>query len=184
MSAVWTPPHVEREHAATTATWEADVLAAMRRDGPVIDYWNTELRKIDDELRLMQAGERATVAGVVAGFYHLVRLPSRLRQEMLMVVPLRDPTNGGFVEPSSQMLDALRMCDLQNAQVQRARDEQLLKDKAAELRAIVREDQAREDEGVERIKAASRTQVLMSPDVPWSQNNSAAARRDRGQKRR
>jgi hypothetical protein len=89
-----------------------------------------------------------------------------------------------FVEPTSQMLEALRMCDLQNQRVIEDRDKAMLQAEAARLRAVAREEECRRDEGVERFLAASRTQVLMSPDVPWSQNNAPASRRDRGNRKK
>jgi hypothetical protein len=187
---LWTPPSanlpaptpkVSREHIEATAEWESLVLSHMHQSGGILDYWNTALKDIDRNLRLMQAYEGVSIPGVIAGFYHLVRLRDPSRQEMLLIVPLRDP-DGNFVEPTDQMLQALRMCDLQNEQANRARDEAMLREEASRLRAQQREEECRRDEGVERFLAASRTQVLMSPDVRWSQNNSAAARRDRGQR--
>ena len=189
MSRLWTPPSANLPapetkasagHVEQTREWEQQVLAAMHQEGGILDHWNTVLKDIDPNLRLMQAGERVNVAGVLAGFYHLVRLRDPAKQEMLYVCPLRDPVTGGFVEPTDQMLDALRLCDLQNEQAQRAREEATLREQAAALRAQQREEACRIEEGVERFLAASRTQVLMSRDVAWSQNNSAAARRDRG----
>lgn len=182
MPALWTPTKVSREHADTTREWESAALSCMHDSGGILDHWNAELRLVDPNLRLMQASEHADVMGVLPGFYHLVRLRDTDRNDMLMVQPLRGP-NDEFIEPSSQMLEALRACDLQNEQVRRERDAATLREEAARLRAIAREEECRRDEGVERFLAASRTQVLMSRDVPWSQNNSAAARRARGQKR-
>lgn len=163
--------------------WETEVLACMHQTGGVLDHWNAELKQIDPNLRLMQAGERANCPGVLAGYYHLVRLREPAKPDMLMVQPLRGP-NGEFIEPTSQMLDALRAADLQNERVMRDREAAALREEAAKLRAQMREDDCRRDEGVERFMAASRTQVLMSPDVPWSQNQSAASRRDKGNRKR
>lgn len=153
----------------------------MHTEGGVLDHWNRALKDIDPNLRLMQAQERAKCAGVMAGFYHLVRLRDPAKPDHLLVVPLRGPNNE-FVEPTSQMLEALRACDLQNERVQRDRDAAFLREEASRLRAQQREEECRRDEGVERFLAASRTQVLLSPDVAWSQNNSPAARRARGQR--
>ena len=184
---LWTPPSAEpkvsREHKEGTREWEATLLSQMHTEGGILDHWNAALKDIDPNLRLMQAMEQAHCAGVIAGFYHLVRLRDPLQNDMLMVVPLRGLDNE-FVEPTSQMLEALRMCDLQNQRVIEDRDKAMLQAEAARPRAVAREEECRRDEGVERFLAASRTQVLMSPDVPWSQNNAPASRRDRGNRKK
>lgn len=153
----------------------------MHTEGGILDHWNAALKDIDPNLRLMQAFDRAECMGVLPGFYHLVRLRDPAKPEHLLVVPLRGPNNE-FVEPSSGMLEALRAADMQNEAVMRDREAAALREEAARLRAIQREEECRVDEGVERFLAASRTQVLLSPDVRWSQNNSPAARRERGQR--
>lgn len=163
-------PHVSREHRETTLQWEADVLSALYEDGPVLDSWNPELKQIDVNLRLMKARENAHVAGVLAGFYHLVRLRDALAASMLLVVPLRDPVTGGFIEPTLQMLEALRMSDLQNDAVVRDMRANTIRDQVAKDRDELREAQDWFDQAVEHAKAVTRTQVLMSPDVPWHQN--------------
>lgn len=188
MSALWTPrartarPKPSRELREGTREWEAQVLAVMHQEGGILDYWNRELEKIDRNLRLMQAQEGAHVAGVIPGFYHLVRL--REGDTFLMVMPLRNPVNGGFLEPSDAMLRGLRACDLQN---HRAVADRRKADEAAERakeRASARQDEELRDEAVERWDAATRTQISMNRDTPWSQNNSPAARRARGEMKR
>lgn len=188
MSALWTPesarrrdPKVSREHEQGTRQWEHLVLSMMHATGGVLDHWNPELRKIDPQLRLMQAMPGAVAPGVVAGYYHLVRLRDPARSTFMWVQPLMGP-NGEFVEPTSGMLEGLRASDLQNARAvydRHRQDEQAAK--SAE-RSKLRDDEDRIDEGVERLNAATRTQILVSPDVRWSQNNSSAARRDRGER--
>lgn len=186
-SGLWLPPSaqpkVSRELRENTREWEHALLSMMHQEGGILDHWNRELKQIDPNLRLMQAMENAVVPGVIAGFYHLVRLRDPAKPDMLMVVPLRGP-NDEFVEPTDYMLEALRMSDLQNEAAVRARERHDLQAEAARLRAIAREEDARRDEGLERFLAATRTQVLMSPDVAWTQNNSAAARRARGAARK
>lgn len=182
MSALWTPPKVSRELREGTRGWEACVKSVLMFHGTVQDHWNVELKKIDPNLRLVRAYDNATdVAGVMAGFYHLVRLRDPMTPGMLLIVPLRGPS-GEFIEPSSGMLDGLRACDLQNERVNRARQADAERTAASIERAAAREEEERIDEGVERYNAAFRTQILTSLDVPYSQTNSATARRDRGQR--
>lgn len=182
-SGLWLPrsaePKVSRELQANTREWEQTLLSMMHQEGGVLDHWNRELQQIDPNLRLMQAMEGAAVPGVIAGFYHLVRLRDPAKPDMLMVVPLRGPSDE-FVEPTDYMLEALRMSDLQNTAAVEAREKHDLQAEASRLRAEAREADARRDEGLERFLAATRTQVLMSPDVPWHQN--AAGKRGRGRK--
>lgn len=190
MPELWTPssarfvaPKVSRQQREGTRAWEAQVLAAMHQVGGVLDHWNRELKQIDPNLRLMQAGERVSVAGVIAGYYHLVRLREPGRDEMLMVVPLRGP-NGEFVELTGDMLEALRLCDLQNDQALEAQRTAIASQERSAARADANEEEERRAEGIERWKAASRTQVLMTPEIPWTQNNSPASRRSRGERKK
>lgn len=189
MSQLWTPvlarrhePKVSRQHREGTRAWEAQVLGSMHMVGGILDYWTAELKKIDPNLRLMQAREHANCAGVIAGFYHFVRLREPGRDEKLMVIPLRHPATNEFVEPTSDMLEALKMCDLQNDQIREAQRVEAMRLIRSQERAAENEKEERRDEGRERFLAASRTQVLMSSDVPWSQNQSAASRRDKGER--
>lgn len=190
MSQLWVPDHIKprrdpkvsKQHAEGTRAWEQQVLSCMHMTGPVQDHWNPELQKIDPNMRLAQAYDRAECVGVMPGFWHFMRLRNPARHEMLMIVPLRNPVDNGFIEPSSAMLEALRMCDLQN---DRAVEARIINDRRAAAsaeRAKENEVEERRDEGRERYLAASRTQILTSTDVPWSQNNSPAARRDRGER--
>lgn len=185
---LWTPstarraaPKVAQPTIDRTRAWEQNVLGQMHATGGVMDHWNPELQKIDRNLFLMQASEHADVAGVIPGFYHLIRLRDSAENTFMMVQPLRGP-NDEFVEPSSAMLDALRACDLQNDRVLADIRKQNARTTASAERAKANDDEDRLAEGMERFKAVTRTQVLMSPDVPWSQNNSANARRARGDK--
>lgn len=185
-TALWTPssarvaPKVRPEHEVGTRQWEHNVLSMMHATGGVLDHWNTELRKIDRNLRLMQATENAAAPGVMAGFYHLVRLRDTMEGTFMWVQPLRGP-NGEFIEPTSMMLDALRGSDLQNASAVYDRKRADERNQASILRQRENDEDDRIREGIEHFKAVTRTQVLMSSDVPWSQNNSANARRARGE---
>lgn len=183
MPALWTPPRVRPEHEVGTRQWEALVLSMMHQEGGVLDYWNPELKKIDRNLRLMQATPLAAAPGVLPGFYHLVRLRDPAEGTFMWVQPIFGP-DGGFIEPNSAMLDALRASDLQSTAAVGARHLIAENERRSAERAKAKDEEDRLEEGVERFKAATRTQILTSSDVPYSQNNSAAARRARGEKRR
>ncbi len=185
-TALWTPstarradPKVARPLIDRTRAWEENVLSQMQDTGGIMDHWNPELKKIDRNLRLMHASEHADVAGVIPGFYHLIRLRDPAENTFMMVQPLRGPDDE-FIEPSSAMLQGLRACDLQNDRVLADIRKQNARATASAERAKANEHEERQAEGIERFKAVSRTQVLMSPDVPWAQNHAGTKRPTRG----
>jgi hypothetical protein len=183
MASLWMPPQararepkVSREHQAGTRQWEARVKSMMHMAGPVIEHWNRELALIDPNLRLWRAADTALAPGVVAGYYHLVRLNEAAP---LWVMPLTLP-DGSFAEPSDAMLRALRAADLQNTRV--VDDRRLASERAARSaeHAEAHDDEVRVDETVQRFKAVDRTQVSMSTDTPWAQNFNGSRRPTRG----
>lgn len=189
MSELWTPqssdprsrPKVSAETESLVRQWEAQVLSMMHQEGGILTHWNVELQKIDRNLRLMQATPLAVAPGVKAGYYHLVRLRDPAEGTFMFVQPLQGPS-GEFVEPTSQMLDVLRWADMQSDQVIRGRQHNDERERASKEREIEREREERLDYGMELYKAGTRTQILTSSDVPYSQNNSKTARRARAEK--
>lgn len=183
MSRLWTPPtrehrpKVSREHREGSAAHREQVLS-MVHETTITPHWDRELQKIDRLLILRKAKEHAETPGVQPGFYHLIRLNE---QGPLWIQVLE--FQGRYVEPSSAMLEALRMCDLQNDAVVRARfaaDELAAKRKE---RAQGNEREERLDEAAERVAAMTRTQILTSPDVAWAQNSAGRGRPTRGRGR-
>ncbi len=179
---LWVPdtafrePRVSREHRAGTRQWEARVKTMMRMGGPIIDHWNRELARIDERLRLWRAHDNADAAGVIAGFYHLIRLNEGAP---MWVMPLCLP-DGSFAEPSDAMLRGLRASDLQNRAVVEDRRHAADRQALSAERAEALDDEHRVDETWQRYLAQTRTQVLMSPDVPWAQNARGQRRPTRG----
>ncbi len=151
------------------------MLSMMHATGGVLDHWNTELRKIDRNLRLMQATPNADAPGVLPGFYHLVRLRDNIEGTFMWVQPLRGP-GGEFIEPTSAMLDALRESDLQNARAVYDRHRADERRAREAENAQIREDEDRIDEGVERLHAATRTQIQPRCAVDAKQQPGVAAR--------
>ena len=166
---------MSRELEAGTRKWEQQVLSMMHTVGGILDHWNPELQKIDRNLRLMQASEKAVCAGVKPGYYHLVRLRDSAEGTFMWVQPLQGP-QGQFIEPNSVMLDALRMCDLQNERAVAERRHRAEAEAASIERAAAAMAQARVEEGVERHKAATRTQIRMNPGEGWAQNSAGTKR--------
>jgi hypothetical protein len=186
MSRLWVPtarahrPKVSREHEEGTKEWEAAVLSMMHQEGGIIDHWNPVLAKIDPKLRLMQATALAEEAGVLPGYYHLVRL----NEGAPMWVQALTGPSGEFIEPTDAMLRGLRAADLQNPTV--VRDRQRTDEVAArrKKRDEANEDEDRVQDTIEHWDAVSRTQIPMSPEIAWTQNWSATARRARAEKQR
>lgn len=189
MTALWLPPSsrtyrapkVSREHWEQMLAWEAQVQAAMHWEGGILDQWNPELRKLDPFLCLAQAGPGARVAGVLPGLYHLVRRRDPATATFMMVTPLH--VDGKFVEPSDAMLRGLRAADLQNpraVQDRMRRDIEASRSAANEER---RDDEDRRDQLRDGLNAITRTQVNMSPDIPWAQNFAGSKRPTRGKGR-
>jgi hypothetical protein len=173
MSQLWVPPSVSRSLRDTTAAHNQELLSMFQLNGSVQSRWNRELRLLDPLLRIGKAKDGAVDPQVRPGFWHLIRLNELAP---FWVQPLTDP-HGGFVEPTSAMLETLRQSDLQNSRAvkaRRAQDEREMRDRNA---ARAREDEVRADELRERVASVTRTQVSMNPDVPWAQNAAGAKRR-------
>lgn len=188
-SALWTPPSartyrapkVSREHWEAMLAWEAQVQAAMHWEGGILDHWNRELRDLDPFLCLAQARILARVTGVLPGFYHLVRKRDPATATFMMLTPLQ--VGGKFAEPSEAMLRGLRAADLQNP---RAVADRLERDRLAaraDANSEKRDDEDRVEEMIGRYDAITRTQVNMSTDIPWAQNQKGMKRPTRGKRR-
>jgi hypothetical protein len=173
MGKLWVPPQVSQQLRDTTAAHNRRLLDMFQLNDSVQSRWNPELGRLDPLLKLAKAKDGADDPQVKPGFWHLIRLNELAP---FWVQPLMSPT-GGFVEPTSQMLDLLRQSDLQNSRAVRARqalDQREMRERNA---ARAREDEQRQDELREQVAAVTRTQVSMNPDVPWSQNAAGAKRR-------
>ncbi len=113
---MWLPPSVSRDLAAETEQQKADVAQAAIRDASM-DFWNRELKQLDEHLELIKARDDASVAGLTPGYWHVMRHNPGGPPSLLPLVG----DHGEFVEPTSRMLDLLRSGDLQNERVMRDR---------------------------------------------------------------
>jgi hypothetical protein len=130
---------------------------------------------------LAQAKLTVAVAGVLPGFYHLVRKRDPATATFMMLNPLM--VDGKFVEPSDAMLRGLRAADLQNPRAVHDRMERDRRASRAEANAEKRDDEDRVEEMIGRYDAITRTQVNMSTDIPWAQNQKGMKRPTRGKRR-
>jgi hypothetical protein len=175
------PPRVAREiHKEKWEAQRAHQRATVERlldfDDPVCREWRPVLEQVDPYLRLGRARPQAYEPefNVRPGFYHWVRMNPTAAPT---VEPITGPDGESFTEPDSSLLDRLRGNDLQDP---RAYAALIAKHEQRELAREREQEADREEinrEVLERWAAASRTQVLVSDDVPWTQN--AAGRRAR-----
>jgi len=154
---------VSRELEDLTEQHRAEVFASAIRDAR-IEHFNRELKQVDEHLELIKARDDATAAGLMPGFWHILRHNPGAPPSLL---PLTGD-DGEFVEPSDRIFTLLREGDLQNDQVIRARRER--DERAAKQRA---RDKARDAEDrvglmTEHIKAVSRAHVSMTTARPWT----------------
>lgn len=139
-------------------------------------HWNPELARIDPDLSLIRAKHGAQAPGLKPGFWHLMRSTPGAP---INLIPLEGP-GGEFREPGSWMFDMIRSSDLWDGRVTRDRERKLAAAEDAKRRARLAEREARQGEILERWQAASRAQVSMNRDTPWSQSH--AGKRGAGKK--
>lgn len=160
---LWVPPRVSRELSDVTEQHKAEVMASAIRDAS-IEYFNRELKRVDEHLELIKAKDDATAAGLKPGYWHILRHNPGAPPSLLPLVG----DDGEFVEPSSRVFDLLREGDLQNDQVIRAmreRDERAAKQRARDKQ---RDAEDRIGHMVEHAKAVTRAHVSMTDARPWT----------------
>lgn len=164
MSNLWVPPKVAQHLVEERQAHNAATLQMF--DFDVATEWNQELRKMDPLLRLGKAKERANAPGVMPGYFHLIRMNPGAP---IWVQPLHDGT-GGYVEPTSMMLDWLRRADLQNPQARRERHRlDAAAEKAAQRTASLEHEQ-RVDHMMDHWRANTQVRIPFKSDTRWSQN--------------
>lgn len=162
---LWLPPAVSRELAQETAIRQAAIEMASYVERTMAQ-WNPELQRVDPDLQLIKAKQTSDVPGMKPGFWHLLMV----KKGVPTLIVLEDPLTGGFREPGSWMFDMLRASDLWNGRAVRDRERRLDAALRAKQRAKEAEDEERQTEILERYLAATRAQVSMNRDAPWSQN--------------
>jgi hypothetical protein len=173
MGNLWTPPAVSAELAREADIANAEITRAVSHLKGRLDYWNSELRKIDHRLEMVWFDESAQgIMGVVPCRYHLIRRNDA--PTPWSVIPIQT-SEGGYVEPDSGVFEMLLRDDMWSATAQRERDRHRRLAEAAKAREKARETEDRQQEILERVKAARDTFISMNRSTPWSQN--AAGRR-------
>jgi hypothetical protein len=156
------PDRVVRDIRAERAS---EIERAIRTE--VCAEFTRELKRIDPGLELVWWPPSANAPGFVPGRYHVVwHHPSN---GLGSVEPLVDKT-GGYREPDSSLFELVRGSDMWNDRL--VRDKKRIREqalKAKEKREREELEQIEQEAG-ERWLAATRAQVSMNRDTPWSQN--------------
>ena len=181
MTALWTPPRVDRHLAGRTTEYVASIDRMADRLRSVIDEFNRDLKKIDPDLELVffPPGVEGLV-DVIPGRYHVIR---KIPLAPPTIIPVVGP-NGEFVEPDSGLFDYLRRIDLWNGRAKHDRERAMVEAERAAERRREREREERLEEIRERWAAATQTRISMSTHSPWSQNASATGRRSANEERK
>lgn len=173
MSRLFLPPGVSRELQQERLAHHARVVA-LTHYSDVMDDFNRDLKAIDPYLQLVKAKETIEVGTPLKpGYWHIIRHNPGAPPSVMTIEGL----DGEYVEPSSGVFrQLLEWCDLQNPAVGHRRRERAEAARDAERKRLAREREEADDEAMQRLLAATRTQVSMVPR--WSQN--VAGRRRRG----
>lgn len=170
----WLPHSVvlenqKREWVEARARHRAVIERLMDFDDPVCREWTPELQRLCPDLRMGRARPQAYEPGytIIPGFYHWVRDNVSTADS---VQPITAPDGVSFEEPTSAVLEDLRRNDLQNPHVYAALINRHVEVELERERQEQEDHQERVQEVLDRWKSATGAQVLMSPDVPWSQN--------------
>ena len=173
---LWVPPKVARELVEEREQFNSqmDEMAHQWSAMETMREFNHELKRIDELLELIFVPLHADVSGSPCrpGFWHVLR---RNAGAPWSVIVLEDE-RGLPVEPTSRVFEKLKQSDMWDHRSRREQDRMGRLAQEAEDRRKVREREARQGELEERVLAATRTQVSMNTDMPWSQN--AAGMRD------
>lgn len=190
---LWTPPKVGNDLVEMRLREQAEINQMVDRFRSVLKRVNDELKAIDpySEMVFVPPKPELEQYGCVPGRYHYVRHNPGAPPTML---PWQQTSTGRFflgsepglfAEPNSRFFEELKAMDMWNASVghERRRKEELAS-QAAERQKRRELDEIKE-EFRDRYNAAFRTSVSMNRSAPWTQNQSAASRRDaRGRRRK
>jgi hypothetical protein len=164
VTAIWLPSDpmldARAEVDAERQAYAEERVAQMR-------HLIAELRRIDPYLDLVKVREDSPGdATVIPGYWHVVRHNPDAPDTWMPITG----EDGEFAEPTSRIFDKLAEGDMwRDEHKVRARKRQA-KDAADREREKERRRERLSSEMNERVLAATRTQISMNPDTPWTQN--------------
>ncbi len=166
MSRIFLPPKVSRELREKSHRHDSDIDRVCSQD-VVCARWTYELRKLDPFLRMVKAPEKPVLGlELVAGAYHVVRDNPTAPVTVTPIVG----NDGLPMEPPGQLLEKLRMMDLQNAQVQRMREQVAEAERRAEERQDAADSARRVETAIDHYKARTQTRISFDRGHKWTQN--------------
>jgi hypothetical protein len=173
------PSHVASALAYERAREEfkATLFETGQRMAAIAREYNALLARIDPKLQLIYWDSDRPDMPLRKGYWYVIRDNPGAPPTWMEV-----NINGAPCEPNSRLFDKLAEGDLWNTDLirrsLRAQRERLAQAQADRLRV----DEERMEHIHELTLAATRTQVSMNRDTPWTQNNSANSRRARAEK--
>lgn len=165
---MWVPATEQRRRHEERRRHHAQILAGLEQQTR-LNYWDQELRKIDEHLTLVRAQPDATTPGLKPGYYHVVR---NNPGAPATIIPVQGP-NGEFREPDSGMLEELKFADMWRDKDRLLRLQEA-KDRERDREAARAAEEAR-GELTERLRAYGRESVLFSPDSGFRMKNKRLA---------
>lgn len=177
MGQLWVPPAVSRKQVEQRNEYTASVESMVHRFRGVMNHLNPLLKEVDPHLELIFAPPNADAPGLVPGRYHVLRHNPGAPPSLMVV----ETPEGGFLEPTSRLVDEMRERDMWSAEAERDRKQARARREYEAQKAKEREAEERQAEIAERWAAVSRTFVSLDQSTPWSQNH--AGRRGRGRRR-
>lgn len=146
-------PEIVQQNLALEAALER-VEAARARAG-IYKWFEQELKQIDSRLSLQRARTDVSEPGLVPGYWHVMRDNSEFGAPN-SVYPIMDH-EGGFLEPSSAVLEHLRRNDLQRRGAL---------DDLRKMEEKVRQDMARAKERLHEDKITEMADRIKAYDSP------------------
>lgn len=133
--------------------------------------FNAELKQIDPYLELVKAKETVEAGSALRpGYWHIIRHNPGAPVSVMKV----EGPDGEYIEPRDNITAIWRMLtewmDLQNPAVEFRRRQREHEATLASERMEARERAEREEEAIDRAKAAWQTSVSMTDARPWHQS--------------
>lgn len=181
MGSLWVPPKVDRKLKEESNAYTASVESMVDRFRGILSEYTARLKEIDPHLELIFARPNAAAAGLVPGRYHVMRHNPGAPPSLMVV----EGPNGEFIEPGSRLLDEVRAKDMWSPEAVRDRERARARREYEREMERQRETELRQQELLERWRAATQTSISMHRTVtPWTQNRSGNSRRYAGERRK
>lgn len=161
---LWVPPAASRDLVQRRLEYQAQMFGMVQMKHEM-DFFNPLLQEIDPYLQLVKAEDKVKAGNPLRpGFWHVIRHNPGAPPSVITI----EGEDGEYIEPTSRIFEMLQKMDMWNSNSLKEENRKRKQLQKAEDRAKERDRQSRQEEMIERYKAATRTQVSMTPG--WSQN--------------